>query len=119
MIQVDCADIDLLCLHWKIGRDGYAYRAVGRRKLLLHREITGAARGCDVHHVNGCKSDNRRCNLEVLTPSAHGRKRKGIGHAASGPQTAVSLKEENRLRRERLKKFEQQRRGLKAFGADA
>ena len=37
----------------------------------LHRLIMNASKGCHVHHKNGNTLDNRRCNLEVLTPKAH------------------------------------------------
>lgn len=37
----------------------------------LHRLIMNASKGCHVHHKNGNTLDNRRCNLEVLTPKKH------------------------------------------------
>lgn len=37
----------------------------------LHRLIMNAPKGSHVHHKNGNTLDNRRCNLEVLTPKNH------------------------------------------------
>ena len=37
----------------------------------LHRLIMDAPKGYHVHHKNGDTLDNRRCNLEVLTPKLH------------------------------------------------
>ena len=40
-------------------------------RLLLHRLITDAPAGLHVHHVNHNPLDNRRANLELLTPDEH------------------------------------------------
>jgi hypothetical protein len=39
-----------------------------------HRYVMGNPPGMEVHHKNEVKDDNRRCNLEVLTPSEHRRR---------------------------------------------
>ena len=40
-----------------------------RKHFLMHREILRAPRGLDVDHINGCRFDNRRCNLRLCTRS--------------------------------------------------
>ena len=44
----------------------YVHRHVAERK--LGRKIP---KGWDVHHKNGIKTDNRRCNLEAMPKGAH------------------------------------------------
>lgn len=62
---------------WKRHPQGYAARTgyVDRKfvTLLMHRVITGAARGEEVHHLNGNKLDNRRENLQLIGRSDHKR----------------------------------------------
>jgi len=64
-------------LKWRLLNGRYPYRQEGRRGeirgVLLHRLIAGAGKGDHVHHRNGDKLDNRRANLEVLSPSDHHR----------------------------------------------
>jgi len=37
----------------------------------MHRIIADAPKGFEVHHKNGCTLDNRKLNLQILTPAAH------------------------------------------------
>ncbi len=37
----------------------------------LHREIAGTPAGMECHHINHNPLDNRRCNLQNLTPQEH------------------------------------------------
>ena len=47
----------------------YAYTAIGRGVVGMHRYIMGARRGQIVDHVNGNGLDNRRSNLRFATAS--------------------------------------------------
>jgi hypothetical protein len=53
---------------WHINNDGYITDGNGNT---LHRIIMNPPNGMDVHHINGDKLDNRRCNLLMLTRSEH------------------------------------------------
>ncbi len=43
-------------------------------EIFEHRLVCGRPpAGLEVHHINGVKTDNRRENLQVITPSKHGQ----------------------------------------------
>lgn len=54
-----------------IGKSGYARIRYGSRQYLSHRlailALTGSWPDGEVDHINGDKSDNRACNLRVVT----------------------------------------------------
>lgn len=70
---------------WFIKKGGYGHgsyvaRSVREGKKIktirLHRWIMNAPKGFEVHHKNGNSFDNRRENLEVLTPEEHDKREK-------------------------------------------
>lgn len=64
----------VLAHQWRLGTNGYVYRVGGRiagAQCLLHRFVTRASPGTDVHHLNEDKTDCRRANLSVISPAAH------------------------------------------------
>ena len=66
---------------WYRNSQGYAVCFDGSPIVYLHREITGAAPGQFVDHLNGDKLDNRRANLELVTRTQNNRRR----HVATNP----------------------------------
>lgn len=56
---------------WRMHTKGYV--CMGRTKnkkyvnILMHREIMKPPPGYQVDHINGIKTDNRRCNLRIVT----------------------------------------------------
>jgi len=74
--------------HWyarKTKNGFYAVRKVRigqkRQLIYMHREIAGTPAGMETHHKNTFKLDNRKENLDIVTPNDHrfiskGRRRK-------------------------------------------
>lgn len=69
---------------WSYNQDGYAMgyylkgeeRATHSSLIALHRFIVQPAPGLVVDHINSNKLDNRRCNLQAVTPADNARKRR-------------------------------------------
>ena len=71
--MVDDSDYEWLSkFKWHIG-NGYAKRnsSVDGKSVTIHmhREIMNTPNGYDTDHINGIRTDNRRCNLRVCTRS--------------------------------------------------
>ncbi len=70
---VDAEDYPALAKHkWyaQLSTNGavcYAVRNVGRKTIMMHREIMKPPAGFVVDHINHNGADNRRCNLRVCT----------------------------------------------------
>lgn len=76
---VDVADFEALSKHrWKLVRSGacsYVCRKThvdGKNKTIrMHRLIANTPEDMECHHINLNTLDNRRANLENLTPEEH------------------------------------------------
>ena len=61
----------------RISNSGYAQYNTGSGWKYVHRRVAEKKvngkiyRGCEVHHINGDKLDNRPINLKILTKKAH------------------------------------------------
>lgn len=54
--------------HHRSRKNGYVFEHILIAENKIGRSITTSE---DVHHINGDKTDNRECNLEVLSKSNH------------------------------------------------
>lgn len=54
-----------------VNRAGYLYVNLGRKKQYVHQLVAKAflrwVDGCSVDHIDGCKSNNKADNLEIVT----------------------------------------------------
>lgn len=64
--------------HWSATKSRFCVYATAkitvagqRRRLRMHRLLTGAPDGIPVHHVNHNSLDNRLVNLQVVSPQYH------------------------------------------------
>jgi len=77
--MVDSADFNYLSTyHWKARRSKsrwYASRRVSinghKKTIFMHRQLLGADSDHQVHHLNHNTLDNRRANLQLVTPAEH------------------------------------------------
>jgi len=69
---IDDSDYEIVTKNkWYLDGKGYVRNTTNAE--LLHRFLLSADRKKVIHHINGIKTDNRRCNLEVLTVNEHNR----------------------------------------------
>ncbi len=66
VVLVDDQDYERLSKYtWTCLGNRYALRAIGKRVVLIHREIMGASDGHEVDHINGNGLDCRRENMRL------------------------------------------------------
>lgn len=109
LIDDDLADT-LAPYCWRVVK-GYAVRSGAHRnvaKISMHRQVIGAVSGQIVDHINGCRLDNRRCNLRICTATENslnkgpfpqtGRPYKGVYPSKNGLRWRVLIQVEGRQR---------------------
>jgi hypothetical protein len=80
---VDTIDVPLIEKHkWFVCPSSrttfYVITTNGKGKTTyMHRLLTNAPKGMEVHHINRNGLDNRRKNLQILTPIEHGEQHRG------------------------------------------
>lgn len=77
--EIDGDDFEMLsAFQWRLHTGGYAYtkaKVNGRwATVLMHRLVMKAPDGMEVDHQNENKLDNRKENLQLITPLEHRRK---------------------------------------------
>jgi hypothetical protein len=58
-----------LRVFYSIDSNNYAVLERNKVRYLIHRVIMNCPEGMDVDHINGIRTDNRRCNLRICTRS--------------------------------------------------
>lgn len=90
--RVDIDGDDLLVLvgrEWYVNSKGYV-TARGECAVKLHALIVGTPKGMDTHHRDENKLNNKRSNLEVLTPQEHGKRHTGRRYSGRDHRSRVS-----------------------------
>ncbi len=111
--QGKCALVDdedfeyLIQWKWSLSSDGYAVRNTTknnekRTTLRMHRVINKTPYGFETDHKNGCRIDNRKCNLRTATKSQNGQNRR-LFKPGTSKWKGVSWHNKNRRWRTQIK----------------
>ncbi|WPZ05488.1 HNH endonuclease signature motif containing protein [Pelagerythrobacter marinus] len=75
-----------------VAKEGYHVGAINFRTMRAHRVIWAIVYGAwpvgEIDHINGIRSDNRLCNLRVVSPSAN---RKNMKRRKDNPSGATGV----------------------------
>lgn len=67
-ILVDADDFDFLKqFSWYVSTRGYAYTRINGKCVSMHRLLMGSPKGLQIDHINRRKTDNRKCNLRMVS----------------------------------------------------
>lgn len=76
LILIDSVDVDYLSnFTWRINDKGYAITTIKRKHIRLPYLLFNKREGFDIDHVNGNRTDNRKCNLRFVTRGDNTRNR--------------------------------------------
>jgi hypothetical protein len=82
---IDKDDFEKVCDgNWYEDKAGYIEGRVNRHKIKLHRFIINCPKELEVDHINHDKSDNRKCNLRIVTRSQNNMNHKLRKNSKSG-----------------------------------
>lgn len=88
----------LSCYHWRRDKDGYLMAGGGGKPTIkMHRLVMAAARGVEVDHLNGIRTDNRKSNLRLCT-HAQNLSNTRVIRAVSGQKGVYWSSEKNKWR---------------------
>ena len=101
-------DYDMLCeYNWVISQKGYAVCYTLGTTVIAHRLITNCPKGFQVDHINGCRLDNRKENLRVVTSKQNNMNRsmrkdntsgyKGVTYKTRDKKYAAQIKLNGKL----------------------
>lgn len=95
--KVDLCDCDrVLGLHLCYIKNGYIQIVENKTSIGLHRFIIDADRGSFVDHINGDRSDNRKCNLRICTRQENGANRVDNRNNKSGHRGVLWYNKNNK-----------------------
>ena len=76
---IDYEDKDLVGSHnWNLHWYGYARTVINGKTVSMHRLVMNCFDNNHVHHINGNPLDNRKQNLQILSPNDHSKKNKRL-----------------------------------------
>lgn len=64
---IDIEDYDIISEKTWTYSCGYGVFNINKKTIMMHNFIMNPPEGFEVDHINGCRSDNRHCNLRLAT----------------------------------------------------
>ena len=118
---------NLMAFRWYVSCFGYVVRAVGKRKVIMHRVVANTPKGMMTDHINRNKLDNRKENLRICTNSENQYNRLGNKGSASKYKGVAFSKKLGKWqaqiwfggRQRHLGMFEDQKEAAKRYNEEA
>lgn len=97
-ILIDKCDYDKVKdYYWSLNSQGYAISVINGKHKRLHLLIMDKPKGYVVDHINGEKTDNRKCNLRICTIKENARNVKASKNNKTG-HLGISITKYGRYR---------------------